>query len=318
MKIAKYIEPGEVEIVDGPVPVCPKGGLLIKTEASGLCPGELMDWYMEKKISHVLGHEVCGKVIESNYPRFPVGSRVVPHHHAPCMNCEFCKTGRYVHCRDWKLTKFEPGGMCAFFALYPQNLSDCHLANDLQPEDAALAEPTACVIKSITLANQTFGSTAVIGLGAMGLIMLLANKFPSIGYDLNLRRIDYARSLGINCEEVSGATPADVVYVCPGTQAALDLAISIVNPGGKIILFAPFHPSVQVQIPFNQLYFDDIQLIPSYSCGPPDMVEALSLLRSGTIQAKQIVSDLIGIEELPKAYRQMRAGEILKPMVIFQ
>src|SRR6185436_14261862 len=60
MKLARYIGGGEIAIVDEPIPACPPGGLLVKTEASGLCSGELMDWYMEKKVPHVLGHECAG------------------------------------------------------------------------------------------------------------------------------------------------------------------------------------------------------------------------------------------------------------------
>ncbi|MEY4881438.1 MAG: hypothetical protein RLZ87_867, partial [Armatimonadota bacterium] len=82
MKLARYIGSGEIEIQDAEIPDCPTGGLLIQTEASGLCSGELMQWYMDKKIPHVLGHEVSGVVIESQDSRFPVGCRVFPHHHA--------------------------------------------------------------------------------------------------------------------------------------------------------------------------------------------------------------------------------------------
>src|ERR1041385_1551961 len=138
MKLARYIGDGEIAIVEEPAPCITEGGLLIKTEASGLCSGELMDWYMERKVPHVLGHEVAGKVIESEDERFPVGSRVFPHHHAPCMNCELCVKGLHVHCRQWKSTKLNPGGMAEIFAVPKENLSDTIKVDDLRPQDAAL------------------------------------------------------------------------------------------------------------------------------------------------------------------------------------
>src|SRR5438132_13023667 len=117
MKLARYTGGGEIAIVDEPMPICPPGGLLIKTEACGLCSGELMDWYMDRKVPHVLGHEVAGIVIESQDDRFPVECRVFPHHHAPCLACSFCARGLYVHCEQWKRTKLLPGGMAEFFAV---------------------------------------------------------------------------------------------------------------------------------------------------------------------------------------------------------
>src|SRR5471030_1988512 len=166
MKLARYVGNGQVEIIDEPAPVCPTGGLLVRTEACGLCSGELMSWYMDKKIPHVLGHEVAGIVVQSQDARFPVGCRIFPHHHAPCLDSEFCRSGRYVHCAQWKRTKLEPGGMAEYFAVARENLTDTLIVDDLRPIDAALIEPLACVMKSIRLgANPNASSVAVIGLG---------------------------------------------------------------------------------------------------------------------------------------------------------
>src|ERR1700728_3441536 len=110
MRLARYVVGGSVEIVEGERPLCPDGGLLVRTEACGLCSGELMAWYLDRKVPHVLGHEVTGRVVESQDERFPKGARVFPHHHAPCMDCEYCNRQAYVHCKQWKTTKLDPGG----------------------------------------------------------------------------------------------------------------------------------------------------------------------------------------------------------------
>ena len=34
--------------------------LLLKTAACGICSGDLMEWYLRRKINTVLGHEVVG------------------------------------------------------------------------------------------------------------------------------------------------------------------------------------------------------------------------------------------------------------------
>jgi L-iditol 2-dehydrogenase len=334
---------GEVAIVDEPIPSCPPGGLLVKTEASGLCSGELMDWYMDRKIPHVLGHEVAGIVVESHASSLPVGSRVFAHHHAPCMHCEMCTRRLYVHCDQWKRTKLVPGGMAEFYGVPAENLTDTFRVDDLRPIDAALIEPLACVVKSLSVAgiygNQTVGapasafgeadgmrsgmnsavpggSVAVIGLGVMGLMHMLFLD-NALGYEISDQRKAYAESLGLRTRATANAEKADLVFVCPGNKPALDIAIDIANPGATIVLFAPMPPGEETPVNLNRLYFKDVRVVNSYSCGPDDTRRAADLIREGKIRAEQVVSDFIAIDELPDSYQKMKRGEILKPMVVF-
>lgn len=319
MKLARYVGGGRVEIRDEPEPETQPGGLLVETEASGLCSGELMDWYMEGKVPHVLGHEVAGKVVWSDDERFPAGCRIAPHHHAPCLQCDSCSRGRFVHCETWKRTRLVPGGMAERFFVGAENLADAHRVDDLDPRDAALMEPVGCVAKSIRRAALVpEDEVAVIGLGSFGVAHLLCLDNPAKGYDLSARRIESAASLGLNAGHVEDVKPADVVFVCPGNEDALRSAEAIVRPGGKIVLFAPFPPENEPRPALNRLYFSDASLVPSYSCGPDDTAQAIDWIRQGRIRASHLVSDFVTIDELPEAYLAMKAGEILKAMVLFE
>lgn len=322
MKLARYQGGGVVEIVDEPAPTCPAGGLLIQTEACGLCSGELMDWYMDRKVPHVLGHEVAGIVVESQDDRFPIGSRVFPHHHAPCLNCRLCHQGHYVHCEQWKSTKLIPGGMAEYLAVQPANLNDTLITDQLRAEDAALTEPLACVMKSWSLGtmdkDMASTSVAVIGMGVMGLMhALIAGR--CVGLDLNPKRIAWAQSIGIDAKEPASLGESEsfqLVFVCPGSQSAFDLALQIASPGATIVLFAPLDPQSTLQIP-SEAYFRDLRIVNSYSCGPTDTLAAKAQLEAGKVRFEQVVSDLISIDQLPEAYGRMKRGEILKPMVVF-
>ena len=315
MRVARYVGNGNVAIADEPTPQCPDGGLLVRTLACGLCSGELMEWYMDQKVPHVLGHEVSGRIVESHDPRFPVGSAVFPHHHAPCLTCEFCRTGRHVHCLQWKRTRLVPGGMADYFAVAADNLNDALITDDLRPTDAALIEPLACVVKSLRLAGPVRNS-AVIGLGVMGLMHMLMLPKGTVGYDLNERRLAWAQSHGMEARHPDSPTSADAVFVCPGSQAAFDLALSIVEPGGTIVMFAPLAPDRSLQVP-QATYFRDIAIRHSYSCGPTDTAAAAEAIRAKTVRAELVISHFIAMEELPEAYSAMKRGEILKPMVVF-
>ena len=317
MKIARYFGNGQVKIVEENEPLCPEGGLLVQTEACGLCSGELMSWYMDQKIPHVIGHEVTGIVVESKDSRFPVGSHIFPHHHAPCGKCEYCKSGRSVHCKQWKETKLLPGGMAERFAVPLGNLTDTILVNPLRAIDAALIEPMACVMKSIRTAGHG-ERPAVIGLGVMGLMHMIALGENATGYDINPLRVAWAKGTGLNAQSNDAivADQHDVVYVCPGTQEAFDEAVKMVQPGGKICMFAPLPPDRSLAIP-HELYFRDVAVLSSYSCGPEDTQAAWKMIGKGILKAEQVVSHFIKLDELPAMYLAMKRGEILKPMVVF-
>jgi L-iditol 2-dehydrogenase len=70
-------------------------------------------------------------------------------------------------------------------------------------------------------------------------------------------------------------------------------------------------------MPFDKLYFNDITLRTSYSCGPRETRQAMNRLAMGELTAEQVVSDFISMDELPAAYQAMKRGELLKAMVVF-
>ena len=116
MKAVRVERAGSVSVVDVPVPVIGPGEALLRTRVVGICGSDLLDWYVRKKADTILGHEVAGEIVEvgAGVDGFAPGDRVVPHHHAPCGACEECRSGRPVHCREWRTSRLDPGGMAEF------------------------------------------------------------------------------------------------------------------------------------------------------------------------------------------------------------
>ncbi|MFM9872145.1 MAG: alcohol dehydrogenase catalytic domain-containing protein [Fimbriimonadaceae bacterium] len=318
MRAARFHKGGEIRVDEVPVPACPTGGLLVRSLACGLCSGELMGWYMERKAErgpHVLGHEVVGIIVESQDERFPVGVQVSPHHHAPCFECEYCRRGAFVHCATWRSTRLDPGGMAEYFAVSKELLGDCPITEGLDIETATLVEPLACVAKQLRrLRFAPKEPSAVVGLGVMGLLHALVMP-GCVGYEINDRRREWAESVGVDCNAVEGAKYVCVV-LCPGSVDALEFAAGITDVGGRVGLFAPLTPGNQ-PFDFEKAYMHDIEMINSYSCGPDDTALALQWLKDGRAKGEQVISDRISLDELPEAYKNMKNGEILKPVVIF-
>jgi L-iditol 2-dehydrogenase len=340
MKVAKLYSFDDIRIEDIPVPAIGPDDALIRTKACGICSGDVMPWYIEKKAPLVLGHEPVGEIVEigKNVTSFKTGDRVFVHHHAPCFTCRSCRRGDYVQCETWKKTKITPGGIAEFILVPQTNLENdtLILSDTLSYEDGTLIEPTACVVKALKRAQIKQDDTVlVIGLGVMGqLHILLARKYGAgkiIGVDMVPYRLDKAKEFGAedvinvlkddfieSLKERTKGEMADIVIVGPNSADIMQLGISAVGAGGTVLLFTPAKPGEKLVLEPNEFYFRDINIATSYSCGPPDTADALEIIEEGIVRAEKLVTHRFPIEKAAEAFRlTAEAKESLKSVIVF-
>ncbi len=345
MKVARLYSFNDIRIEDVPVPKIGPRDALIKTKACGICSGDVMPWYIEKKAPLVLGHEPVGEIVEfgsslhhSNTP-FSVGDPVFVHHHAPCMSCKYCKRGDHVQCDTWRITKIIPGGISEYILIPEINLRNdtLILPENISYEDGTLIEPTACVVKSLKRANIKKGDTIlVIGLGVMGQMhILLAREFGAeriIGTDVIQFRLERSLEFGADhvidvsrediierVRDLTGGYMADIVIVGPNSADAMTTGIQSASRGGTVVLFTPAKPDDLLTINPNEIYFRDINLITSYSCGPDDTRDALRFIQRGLINADKLITHRFPIEDTEAAFRlTAEARGSLKVIVTFE
>jgi|WetSurMetagenome_2_1015567.scaffolds.fasta_scaffold103780_2 L-iditol 2-dehydrogenase len=340
MKAAKLYKFDDIRIEDIPVPAVGPRDALLRTGACGICSGDVMPWYIEKKAPLVLGHEPCGEIIKvgEGVTSFKPGDRVFTHHHAPCFTCRYCSRGDYVQCGTWKSSRLDPGGISEFIVIPEINLENDTLAlpETLSFEDGTLVEPTACVVKSLKRGRVKKGDIVlVIGLGIMGqLHILLSRKYGAekiIGADMVPFRLQKAKELGADSvidvskedfvaalRDLSDGVMADLVIVGPNSVEAMRQGISAAGAGGRVVLFTPAKPGEQLLIDPNDLYFKDINIITSYSCGPADTADALDIIEEGIVRAGKLVTHRFPIEETSEAFRlTAEARDSLKSVIVF-
>lgn len=340
MKVARLYGFHDIRIEEAPVPRVGPREALLKTRASGICSGDVMPWYIEKKAPLVIGHEPAGEIVEvgEEVSSFRAGDRVFVHHHAPCLVCRHCLRGNHVQCETWGRTSITPGGISEYILIPETNLENdtLRLPGPLGYEDGALIEPLACVVKGLRRAGVREGDTVlVIGLGAMGVLQLLALKRYGAGRiicaDMVPYRLGKAEELGADLtidvshtdtagalRETTSGEMADIVIVGPNSTEALATGISCAGAGGTVLMFTPARPGETLAISPNELYFRDVSIRTSYSCGPDDTREALRLIEEGTVRASQVVTHRFPIEETERAFRlTAEAGESLKCMIVF-
>jgi L-iditol 2-dehydrogenase len=341
LKVAKLYSFNDIRIEDIPIPeVGPKEALL-KTKASGICSGDVMPWYIEKKAPLVFGHEPSGELVEvgKDVTSFRPGDRIFVHHHAPCFTCRHCKKGDYVQCDTWKNTRIIPGGISEYILIPEINLENdtLNLPDSLSYEDGTFIEPLACVIKGLKRVRIKHGDIVlVIGLGFMGILNgIIAKRYGAgkvIGADIVPYRLDRALKFGFDdvidvskagldksLKEITGGEMAQIVIVGPNSADAIMDGLSSIGKGGTLIMFSPVKPDERLTIDPNELYFKDISLVTSYSCGPTDTADALEIIKEGTVRAEKLVTHRFPIEKTAEAFRlTAEARDSLKSVIVFE
>ncbi|MBI5639909.1 MAG: alcohol dehydrogenase catalytic domain-containing protein [Nitrospirae bacterium] len=340
MKVARLYSFTDIRIEDMPIPVVGPREALVKTRACGICSGDVMPWYIEKKAPLVLGHEPSGEIVEigREVTSFRRGDRVFIHHHAPCLTCRHCRRGDYVQCLTWKRSRIMPGGIAEYILVPETNLGHdtIELPENMSFEEGALIEPAACVVKGLKRAHIKQGDTIlVIGLGVMGMMQLsMARTFGAgriVGADRVKYRIDRAPEFGADdvidvssagliegLRDLTAGEMAELVIVGPNSVEVMLQGVQAVRPGGQVLFFTPAKPDEMLTLDPNYLYFNDINIITSYSCGPNDTADACALISKGIVPAGRIITHRFPIQETAEAFRlTAEAGDSLKSLVVF-
>ncbi len=340
LRVAKLYSFNDIRIEDIPIPEIGPRDVLIRTKACGICSGDIMPWYIEKKAPLVLGHEPAGVILEvgNEVTAFKPGDRVFAHHHAPCLECWHCIRGNYVHCETWKNAKLIPGGISEYIQVPHINLENdtIKIPEEVSFVDATLIEPVACVVKALKRVRIMGGETVlIIGLGAMGQMHIRLSKIYGaeriIGADMIPYRLRKAKDMGADevidvsknnlislVKELTHGKMADIVVVGPNSIHAMKQGIQAVGAGGSVLFFTPAKPGEQLSIDPNDLYFRDVNIITSYSCGPDDTKEAFNIIRERVIASQELVTHQFPIENTAEAFRlTAEAKNSLKCVIIF-
>lgn len=338
MKVARALDYDVVEIQEMEVPRPGPGEALVQVKACGICSGDVTPWYIRKKCPIVVGHEPAGIIAEvgEGVTRFEPGDRVFIHHHAPCLECRHCKRHNFSMCPTWRATNLNPGGIAEYVLISKTNLENdtLRLKDGMSFADGALIEPIACVVKAFRRARMKAGDrVAIIGLGFIGQVMVLLARHLGAETIICSDMIDYrlqkAKEFGADrvvdvrqenfAEVVRSLTDgegADIVMVGPSKPAVMQAGIEAAGKGSTVLLFMAPEPSVTMEINPNYLFFNEISLVSSYSCGPNDTRETMDLIASGVFKADQLITHRFPMEKTLEACRlTAQAQDSLKVLV---
>jgi len=321
MRVARLHSWGDVRIEEMPIPMPGEGEIVVRIDACGLCGSDALPWYAQKKAPVVLGHEPVGTIVctGNGVTGLHEGDRVFVHHHAPCMQCAECARRLWSNCATWKRTRLDPGGFAEYACVPAPNVAHdvlC-LPDALDDETATFIEPIACCLRALDKARLSADdSVLVVGLGAMGLLLgqLARLTTPDVrGTDLLASRAAFAERFGIAAS--TQGRGADVVIVTPGSPAAIQAGIAAAAPGARLVCFTPLDPKEPLSLDQSALYFREIELLQSYSCGPDETRRSLALLAEGAVATAPLVTHRAGLEGVQDALERAHGADGIKTVI---
>lgn len=308
MAVARLHAPGDLRLHQEPVPTPAAGEVLLRVTSVGLC-GSDRHWFLDGSIGGtgigpplVLGHEFAGVIASGP----DAGRRVVAEPAIPCGKCRTCLDGRLELCPTAGFAGYGgTDGALRTFTTWPASLLVA-LPDAIGDDEAALLEPLGIALHAIHLsALEPGASVAVLGAGPIGQLVVRAlvagvggAAAVSVAEPLAHR---LALAIAAGARPVVAGVEPDVVIECAGEDAAVDAAVALVRPGGRVVLVGiPGEDRTTFTASIARRKGLTLQLCRRMR--PRDLAEAVELVRAGTISLDGLVSHVLPLAAVAAAF----------------
>jgi L-iditol 2-dehydrogenase len=331
-----------MELRELPTPeITQPGDVKIRVTTVGVC-GSDIHYYTTGRIGsqviqfpYAVGHE-CAGIVEEVGPgvtRVKPGDRIAVDPAISCFECDQCLAGRSHTCRKLLFLGC-PGqvpGCLSEYLVMPQE-SCYRLPQDLSLTQAALSEPLAigvyAVHRSVPMAGAKVG---ILGGGPIGLCVLANAVSEGAAAVYVTDKIDDRLSMARNAgaawtgnpdrqdvvADLSALEPLglDVVFECCGQQSAMDEAVQMLKPGGKLMLVG-IPEENRVSFSIDQLRRKEI-CIQNVRRQEGCVQETLDKMASGRLDVDFLVTHRFPLERVKEAFDLVAAyGDgVVKAMI---
>ncbi len=328
-----------VEYQDFPLPQCGPDEILVKVKAVGLCTFE-QRYFTGGKEDYPFngGHEVCGiaeAVGENVGSGVKPGDKVVVAAITRCGECYYCQRGYDNMCLNGGDNAvpgqlWGPGGLSEYMVVKGYQVYKINDSVDFAI--GTLAEPLACVLRSVEKGNVRYGDTVVItGAGIMGLLHVKVAKLS--GLKVIITEVDEARkamakelgadlvvdptkeSLKDAVKACTGGIGVEAVFYTAGGAKAASEGISVLAKGGTIVFYGAIYPKGEMPIDPNLIHYDEINLTGLVSTTRASFQESARMMSEGLIDLRPFVSEVLPFSEGKKAFERAVSPDTYRVIV---
>ena len=298
MKIAILTGPREFKFEEQELPALLPDEVLVQVAACGVCTSELDMWE--------------GRAGSHMYPRYPG-------HEVSGVVADVGKDVQGLAAGD-RVAVWAPGRGFAEYVVVKSRY--CFPAGDL-PLDLALAEPLACAVNTVELANVSLSDDVVIvGAGFMGNLVqkLVALQGPRrlIVADTRADALERALKLGAThvvnvkneslpdaVKSLTDGQGADVSFEVVGAQGPLNLLGDVTRMSGKLVIVG-YHQGEPRQIPLGYWNWMAFQILNAHFREEATILRGMRigmrLLTSGRLRLDDLVSHRFRLNQINEAF----------------
>jgi 2-desacetyl-2-hydroxyethyl bacteriochlorophyllide A dehydrogenase len=330
MKALVYTRPQEMQLQDRPDPQLHAGDVILEIEAVGICGSDMHAYHghdPRRQPGLILGHEFCGRIVESSLPGFAVGQRFTGNPLITCGVCDYCVQGRNNLCSHRTMVGMTRSGAFAQQMSIPA-ASLIEIPPDMPALTAALTEPAATALHAIHMSTRAMARplpeqrVLILGGGAIGMFTALLLKAYGCRHmelaEVNpLRRQSVEKHACVSSYDPRAAQAQengfDFVVDAVGSKVTRDLALKAVKPGGLIM-----HIGLQdwaSEIDMRKLTLAEITLMGTYTYTTADLRATVKMLNDGVFGELSWVSAM-PLSDGPQAFSDLASGAIASAKVV--
>jgi 2-desacetyl-2-hydroxyethyl bacteriochlorophyllide A dehydrogenase len=301
----------------------------VRVAVAGLCGTDYRIWTGERAVTYprVMGHEFVGRVAAcgDDVRGLAVGDRVVVEPNYSCGRCPLCHEGNRNLCLSRTTIGIDVDGGFAEEVCVP---AQCcwKVSEGVSDLGAVMIEPLAVVVRAVGRAAPRPGeSAAVVGAGTLGLLalqVLRARGARVLAVARTRTRLALAAGLGaervhavedgavdVAARDFSGREGVDLVVETAGTPDAVTYALSLVRPGGRVVLTGLPHEPTSVE--FFSVVRREVTITGSMIY-QDEFGEALALVASGEVATTKLVTHRFPLADIAAAFAAHRDPASIK------
>lgn len=318
MRALVYEGPKKLEIKDIAQPTIGKRDVMIKIEYCGVCGTDIHIFNGEGGAFDVsppliMGHEMSGVVekVGEEVTDFQPGDHVTVDPNNMCGECFHCSNAMEQFCTNSIGTgTTQDGGFAEYCCVTEKQVFKIDASVSFI--EAAMTEPISCCIHGIDLCQIKLGDEViVIGGGPIGLLMLQLAKKAGASKVILSEPVKEKRELALKLGADVVINPMDTnlektiedysknintVIECVGRIETIKQAINIAGYGSTVMMFGLTGPDVEVAIKPDIIFKKEIKLISSF-INPYTFERAIRLIESGQIKIKELITDVVVLED---------------------
>lgn len=317
---AVYLDgPGNLAVIDRPLPAPGPGEVVLRVVMAGICASDLS---VIKGLNPVAaypltpGHECVG-VVEAvgEGSSFQPGDWAVMFPSIGCGKCKACRAGKVNHCPTYQVFGINRDSGCFAEQLVLPEGQLIAVPDSLRNAMAALVEPSAVGVHVNRRAGTTADETVlVIGAGVIGMLtamvaramgasrVALVDRFASRGELAQRCGFTEFELAGPGCiERLREQGAFDIVFDCVGLPATMADGVAALSPGGRLVLVATPKKGWRIDVDFAAAYRPELSIILCRNYVKADFAEAIRLIDSGAMDPRPIVTATFPLTEFPAA-----------------